>query len=277
LAVAAFRRRPPTATHGRLLDHVEELRRRILVVAATALAGTLAALTVRVEWRTVAGMRLPVPIPALYDTLAAQVFRAVARHVVPPGVQLVVTSPVDGFQAQFTVALAVGILVGVPTLLVQFARFVGPALDARERRFLRRSLLPALVLFALGAAFGYAVVLPVTLRALYQFSGTLGAQSLLQVGELSSFVVGFLVAFGVAFQAPLAMVALSRIGLVEPRTYWRYWRHAVLIIVVAAGILTPDPTVVSQALLAVPLLGLYVLGAAVASRAARPASAGSRA
>lgn len=275
--LAAGRRRGQDPGEARLgvWEHVAELRRRILVVAATALGGILLALTVRIETRTLPGVGpVPVPIPALYDTLSAQLFRAMARHLVPPGVQLVVTSPMDGFQAQFDVALALGIGLAVPVFLVQFARFVGPALRPKERHFLRLALWPAAALFLLGAAFGYAVVLPVTLRALYQFSGSLQAQSYLQVGELASFALGFVVAFGVAFQTPLAMVALARVGLVQPRTYWRYWRHATLLIVIAAGILTPDPTVVSQAMLAVPLLGLYVLGAALSTRAARRHAAG---
>ncbi|MEA3203597.1 MAG: sec-independent protein translocase protein TatC, partial [Thermoplasmata archaeon] len=218
-----------------LWQHLEELRRRILAVAGTLLGGTVLALTVRVgAWRG-----WPVPVPALYDTVAAQLFRAMAAHLVPPGVRLVVTSPVDGFQAQFEVALAFGVALTVPVALYQLGRFFGPALRAHERRLLALALLPATALFLLGAAFGYAIVLPVTLAALYQFPGTLGAESLLQVGELSSFVLGFVLAFGAAFQAPLVMVVLSRVGLVRPRTYWRFWRHATLAIVIAAGILTP--------------------------------------
>ena len=272
LVVALLRRKPALET-GRLLEHVEELRRRILVVLAALLGGILVAMTVRVDGYAAFGTTWPLPRPVLYDPLAAQLFLAMADHVVPPGVQLVVTSPFDGFKAQFDVALALGIAIAVPTGLVQASRFLAPALRANERRFLRLAILPATALFALGAAFGFAVVLPVTLSALYQFSDPLGAQNLLQVGELSSFVLGFFVAFGIAFQTPLAMVALSRIGLVDPRAYWRNWRYAVLIVVISAGILTPDPTVISQAMLAVPLLGLYFLGAFVAGRVARPASA----
>lgn len=271
LTLALLRRRP-ALEEGRLLEHVEELRRRILLVAASLLGGTLVAMTVRVDWHEAWGANWPLPVPALYDTLAAQLFVAMAGHVVPAGVQLVVTGPFDAFKAQFDIALALGIALAVPTGLVQASRFVAPALRPHERRLLGLAILPATALFALGAVFGYAVVLPITLAALYQFSDPLGAQNLLQVGELAGFVLGFVVAFGFAFQTPLAMVVLSRVGLVDPRSYWRSWRYAVLAVVVAAGILTPDPTVVSQALLAVPLLGLYFLGATLAGKA-RPRNA----
>jgi sec-independent protein translocase protein TatC len=271
--VLVLLRRKPALEHGRLLEHVEELRRRILVVMATLLGGTLVAMTVRVDWYDVGGTSLPLPTPALYDTLAAQLFNAMAGHVVPAGVQLVVTGPFDAFKAQFDVALALGIALAVPTGLVQATRFVAPALRPSERRFLALAIVPATALFVLGAAFAFAVVLPVTLAALYQFSDPIGAADLLQAGELAAFVLGFVVAFGVAFQTPLAMAVLSRVGLVDPRSYWRGWRYAVLVVVIAAGILTPDPTVVSQAMLAVPLLGLYFLGAGVATWSARSRAA----
>lgn len=269
LVLALLLRRRPGLERGRLLEHVEELRRRLLVVMASLLGGTLVAMTVRVEWHDAWGTAWPLPTPALYDTLAAQLLLAMADHVVPAGVELVVTGPFDAFKAQFDVALAFGIALAVPTALVQASRFVAPALRPHEHRLLRLSILPATALFVLGAAFAFVVVLPVTLAALYQFPDPLGAQELLQVGELAGFILGFVVAFGLAFQTPLAMAVLSRVGLVDPRSYWRGWRHAVLVVVIAAGVLTPDPTVVSQAMLAVPLLGLYFLGAAVAGRMAR--------
>lgn len=241
--------------------HLEELRRRVLIVAAVLLAASAAALTIRVDMQN----GWPVPSLALYDSLAAQLFAALVHDVVPAGVQVVALSPMDGFAAQLSLALGVGVLVALPVALDQAARFVAPALHAGERRLLQRTVLPALLLFVLGAAFAYAIVLPTTLAALYQFSEGLGAQNLLSARDLGSFVLSFLVGFGLAFQTPLVMVALTRAGLVEGRAFWRYWRHAVVVLLAVAMIVTPDPTVVSQLMLAVPLILLYVLGAAWAS------------
>src|SRR5687768_13592313 len=100
LALALLRRRP-ALERGRLLEHVEELRRRLLVVAGVLVAGTFAALTVRIEERG----GWPVPTLGLYDTLASQLFRAAADALLPAGVQLIVTGPADGFVAQFSIAL----------------------------------------------------------------------------------------------------------------------------------------------------------------------------
>src|SRR5439155_18304919 len=101
-----------------------------------------------------------VPVPEFYDTAAAQLFRVAATHLVPPGVELVVTTPMDGFAAQFSIALGLGIALAVPVALYQAGRFAGPALRPRERRLLALALVPAMLLFLLGALFGYAVVLP---------------------------------------------------------------------------------------------------------------------
>jgi sec-independent protein translocase protein TatC len=275
LAALRLRRGAPGEVLLGLWEHLEELRRRLLAIAGTLLAATTLALTFRVGlWHGALLGRawtVPYPEPSLYDTVSSQLFRAAARHLVPPGVQLIVTTPMDGFMAQFYVALGLGIAVAVPVALHQLGRFFGPALREREKRLLALALVPATALFLLGAGFCYALVLPATLSALYQFSAPLGAASLLQVGDLATFVLNFLVGFGIAFQTPLVMVVLSRVGLVRPAVYWRYWRHATIVIVIVAGVLTPDPTVVSQLMLAVPLVGLYLVGAAVASRTARKA------
>jgi sec-independent protein translocase protein TatC len=266
--VAALRLRRPggegDVPRG-IWDHVEELRRRLLGVAGTFVAGLVVALTVRVgAWRG-----WPVPVPDLYDTLSAQIFRAAAQHLVPPGVQLIVTTPMDGFMAQFYLAVGFGVAWALPVALYQAARFFGPALRERERRFLALALVPATLLFLLGALFGYLLVLPVTFSALYQFSDALGARGLLTVADFSSFTLSFLVGFGLAFQTPLVMAALSRVGLVAPRTYVRFWRHAVVAILIVAMVVTPDPTILSQLMLAIPLIALYGLGVLVALAAYR--------
>ncbi len=254
----AFTRRPK-ATMG-FLAHIDDLRRRILVSVFALLVGIVIALGVAIDWVG----PWPVPRFALYDSMASQLFRAVAHDLVPANVRLIVTSPMDGFAAQFTWSVALGALLAMPILLWQIGGFFAPALKPREARWLRLAIVPAVLLFVAGALFAYLEVVPLAMSALYNFSDALGAESLLDVGSFSGFVLGFLAGFGLAFQTPLVMIALSRAGLVAPRTWWKGWRHAIVAIVVIAGVLTPDPTVVSQMLLAVPLLGLYFLGAGLA-------------
>ncbi|HUR26229.1 MAG TPA: twin-arginine translocase subunit TatC [Candidatus Thermoplasmatota archaeon] len=265
LVLALVRRRPGLG-RGRLLDHVEELRRRLLVVAGVLLAGTLAALTIRLEERG----GWPVPVVGFYDTLASQLFRAASQALLPPGVQLITTAPADAFVAQFSIALGIGIALAIPVAMDQLARFLAPALRPSEQRLLAWAVIPAVTLFLLGAAFGFVVLLPLTFEALYRFSDALGAATYITVADFATFTLAFLAGCGLAFEMPLVMGLLSRVGLVSPRSYWRKWRHAVVAILVIAMVVTPDPTIVSQVLLAVPLIALYVLGAGLATWAARP-------
>lgn len=257
--------RPVTSeTRLRAMDHVEELRRRLLVMLVSWLVATVAAFSFRIEtWRG-----LPVPQPALRDNLAAQAFHAIARHAVPADVTLVVTRPFDAFVAELSIAAAIGFAVALPVVLAQLAAYVGPALRPQERRMLARAILPAVVLFAAGAVFAWFLVLPLLLGALYAYAGSLGAEPLLVVSDLISFTLTTLVMFGFAFQLPLVMAVLARAGLVAPATFTAKWRQAVVVIVVVSALAT-DPTVVSQLMMAGPLLALYGIGIVAARVAAR--------
>lgn len=244
--------------------HVAELRRRLLVAAGTWLAATLIVFSVRFEARPWGWM----PVPALHDNLAAQAYRALARHLVPDGVRLVVLRPLDGFSAEFTLAMAIGFAVALPVLLWQAAAFVGPALRPRERRTLRLALLPSLGLFVAGAAFAYTVLAPTLLRTLYGYPEALGAEPYLLVDELVSFAAMLCLLFGLASLTPLAMAGLARAGLVGWRAMLHGWRHAVVAILVLAALAT-DGTLVTLLLVCAPLVALYFAGVGLAAWAGR--------
>lgn len=255
-------RRTPRPDHEAMtpLEHVEELRRRLLVALAAWLVTSTAAFSFR--YTTTAG-GWPLLVPAVKDNLAAQAFRALSDHLVPEDVTLVVTRPLDAFMAELYLALGIGFLVALPLILVQLGRFLGPALEAKEKRILRNALLPALLLFAMGATFAWLWVVPFILETLYGYSAALGAEPLLAVGDLVAFTVALLLTFGLAFQTPLVMHVLARVGLVRAATFLKGWRIAVVAILVFSAFVT-DPTIISQILVAAPLIALYFLGVAAA-------------
>lgn len=267
-----MRRRPVQTTveevRATFLGHLAELRRRLLWVLSTFLGATLVAFLVRFEGTA--------PYVALdpYDNMAAQLVRKAAADLLPAGVELVATRPTDGIAANVQVALAIGLAVSLPMAWVQFGAFLKPALRPVERRTLLAVTLPSLALFVGGAAFAYTVLLPLALEALATFSANLGAVTLLQVDEFIAFVASTMLIVGLAFETPVLLYALARAGLVTPSGLVRKWRHAVVAILILAGVLTPDPTVVSQLLVAGPLLGLYFVGVLAAIPAARRFQAG---
>ncbi|MCA1819885.1 MAG: twin-arginine translocase subunit TatC [Halobacteriales archaeon] len=262
-SVGAWLRRSPADRVEGVWGHVTELRRRLVRSVMACAAAVAVVFVVRV------GPAPPYIAVDPYDNLAAQVFRRMAADLKPADVRLIVTAPADGFVAMFDVALGLGLFIALPYVLAQVGGFVWPALRSRERRLLGLTLGPATLLFAVGALFAYRFLLPPAFTALYAFSSALGADGLLDVAEFVSFTVMLLLLSGAAFLTPLAMLALARIGLATPQGYLRYWRHAVVAIVVVAAVVTPDPTPVSQLLVAGPLVGLYFLGVALAVPARR--------
>lgn len=269
LAVFALRRsRRPRAAGpwgrddaalGTLWSHLADLRRALLVSGLCLAVATTLCLTFRLGW----WHGLPVPVPDAYDNVAAQLFRHIVADLVPPDVPLLTTSPTDAFAADFDIALGLGVTLSLPVILAQLGGFFAPALRPKERRLLLRLLLPALALFLVGAAFAYWVVMPTALSALYTYADVLigdRGQPMLAVGEFVRFTVGFMLVTGATFLTPLVMYALARVGLVGPRSYLRMWRGATVFIVILAAWITPDPTILSQVMVAGPLLGLYFVG-----------------
>lgn len=263
-ALVVLRRQRAAADASRLglWGHVAELRDRILWCLGTWTVATLAAFSLRFErtggrlgWRAV---------PALHDNLAAQAYRALADLLVPPDVRLVVLRPLDGFSAEFGIAIAIGFAAALPVVLWHLYGFVGPALRPRERRVLRLTVVPAMALFLTGATFATTLLAPLLLGTLYGYPEALGAEPFLLVDELVSFATTLALVFGVASQAPLVMAGLASVGLVGWRSLLKGWRHATVAILVLCAFFT-DGTLVTLALVSAPLLGLYFVGVGLAA------------
>ncbi len=256
--VAVLKGRPGPATSN-LWTHLSELRRRLIVCILAVVAATLFAFSFSIQ--RIGGY--PVPVPGIQENLAAQAYRWLARLLVPDDVQLIVTRPLDGFSVELTLAVAIGAVLASPIIVSQISAFLVPALRPREALALRRAVLPIVLMFVAGAAVGLFLVAPPLLATLYDYPAALGAAPLLLVRELVSFALMLALLFGVAFQTPYVMYALSRSGLVSPAGYLAAWRHATVGVVILAALAT-DGTIITLAMVCLPLLGLYFLGIAVA-------------
>lgn len=272
LGVLAWHRaRPPLAGRAptRFVDHLVELQARL--VPPVVLFGLLNVVYFTIGLRVVhvGGYPLVAPTWGADATIAARAFDAVAERLVPAGVQLVVLRPADAVVAQVGMCLFLAFVTVLPILTYEIAAFVGPGLEARERRVALQSLPLVTALFLAGALLGFLVMAPFMLRTLYEYAPTLGAAPLLSVGDLVGFSLLVMLTLGLAFELPVAMFALARLGVVRAATFGRYVRHAIVAMVLLAGIVTPDPSVISQLLLAGPLVGLYLAGIGAAAVAER--------
>lgn len=247
----------------KFLDHLSELQARLLPPAV--LFAALNLFYFASGLRAIDSAPYVLPTWGVDASIAARAFDAIAERLVPPDVRLVVLRPADAVLAQVGMGLFLSLATILPLLVYEIAAFVSPGLQTRERRVVARILPLVTGLFLLGALLAYLVFAPLMIRTLYAYAPGIGAQPLLAVGELVSFSLLVILALGIAFELPVAMYALARLGVVRAKTFGRYVRHAILGIVVVAGLITPDPSVVSQLLLAVPVIALYVLGIGAAA------------
>lgn len=201
----------------------------------------------------------------------AVVASSVAWFVSEPILDLLVTAdlgqvhyfgPTEGFMIRVKVAIITGLLLVTPLLLARLWSFVAPGLFRHERHAVLPVLIASTVLFYFGVAFAYAAVVPKTVSFLLSFAGD-ELKPMINVTQYFNFVARFCFAFGVVFQLPLVIVMLAALGLVSPERLWRQWRYGIVAIFVLAAWLTP-PDAVSQVMMAVPIVVLYMASLLVA-------------
>ena len=215
-----------------LVEHLDELRSRIIVIAVSViLAGII-------------GFVLAEPIIELL------------RAPLPDDQdRLVQLGIVEALGVQLKVALYVGIALSVPVILYQLWRFVTPGLTRRERRFIWPLLASAIALFALGIVLGYLVI-PYAVEFLLSLSLP-GVEVLLRLSDYVSFTLAVMLAFGLAFQFPIVMLLLARVGILSYAFLSRRRRMAVLVIVLFAVIATPGGDPISSAVLSLIMYALF--------------------
>jgi sec-independent protein translocase protein TatC len=215
-----------------LIEHLEELRRRLIVVAvAIALCG-------------VAGFFLADPIITLL------------RVPLPEGgAELIQTTVGEAFGVRIQLALMTGIALAMPVILYEVWAFVTPGLTRTERRLVWPLLIVAIVLFAAGVALGYLLI-PLAINFLLDFSLP-GVEPLLGLSDYVGFVTTFLLAFGIALEFPVVMYLLARIGILSYAFLSRRRRQVVVLIAVFAIIITPGDIVIGSLTLAVVMYGLF--------------------
>ncbi len=220
-----------------LLDHLVELRRRLLWCAATLLTAFFVSLY------------FAKPIFAIL----VQPLRAAGQG------KLIYTDVFEGFLTEVKVAFFAALMISFPVLATQIWRFVAPGMYAKEKR----AFLPFLVMtpffFAGGAAFAYFVAMPWALTFLLGFQGDIGGisqEALPGVGNYLTFVTRFLFGFGVAFLMPVLLMVLERAGIVTREQLAKSRRYALVASAAVAAVLTP-PDAVSMLMMLVPLYGLY--------------------
>ena len=221
-----------------LLDHLEELRKRViyslLAVAVTFLG----------SW-----------------AFARQIFDFMARPIyrfLPAGKKLAFLGITDPFILYVKVAALAGLFIASPFLIYQAYAFVAPGLYKRERRWALPFVIVGTLFFVAGGAFAYMVAFPFAVEFLLGVGQPF--DPVITVGKYFGFLMTVMLGLGLMFELPMFLFLLAAAGVVTPRFLLRNFRWAVLLIFIAAAVITPTPDVFNMSIFAVPTVGLYLLG-----------------
>ncbi len=221
-----------------LLEHLQELRYRVVVCSLAIVAG--------------------LAFSAYFTGDFIDFLKKPAEKKVP-GFQLVFLDPFENFATYFKVALLGSLILAMPVILYQVLRFVSPGLKPGERRWLYGTVAGATFLFLCGVAFAYYLALPPALDFLLNFQSDLAKPSI-RVGAYIDFVTRLLFWTGVAFETPIVIMFLARFRVVNARQLIGWWRVAIVVAFVIAAIVTPSIDPITQTIVAGPIIALYFVG-----------------
>ena len=229
----------PEGTEMPFLDHLEELRWRIVKMLLALIVAFMVSMTVSMNVDVIWWIVHPI-LPYLH------------------GQKLIVTHPMEKFTILLQIAGGLGVVMASPVIAYQIWAFLAPALMPKERRVIIPVLVGAAFLFLVGVATSVFVFVPITM-GLVEGIQTEAVQSLISLSEYVSFLFSISLAFGVMFEVPILILLLTALGLVTPKLLAKYRRHAFVIGLIACEIITPGDLIISTLILFVPVYGLYEL------------------
>jgi sec-independent protein translocase protein TatC len=224
------------------LSHLEELRKRLVVCAIAVGIGFV--------------------VSYIFSERLFNLLVAPLKAVMPEGDQMIFTNLPEMFFAYIKVAFIAGILVAAPLIFYELWMFVAPGLYRNEKKLMAPFVISSTILFVGGSLFGYFIVFPFGFKFFIEFSNE-SVKALPSVKQYFSFSLKLLFAFGLVFELPVIMFFLSKLGLVTPEFLKKKRKYAILLTFVMAAILTP-PDVITQCMMAGPLIVLYEIGILVA-------------
>src|SRR5713101_4849508 len=227
------------------LDHLEELRKRIIYSIVAIVVGFFAC------WGYAENS---------YEVMQRPIMEAL--HSNGLSAKLVYLNPTEPFNLYLKVGLMAGLFVASPFVLYQVWLFISPGLYRNEKRYVMPFMFSTVALFLAGGYFGYKLVLPQALVFLIGYGKEF--QPMITLGEYSSLFLTVIIGMGVIFEMPILVFFLALMGIVTAGWMWRNLRYSILGIFVIAAILTPTTDILNMCIFAAPMVALYVLSIAIA-------------
>lgn len=254
------------------LDHLEELRWHLIRSVAAILVFSIAAFVFKdFIWGTV------ILGPTESDFWTYRFLCDMAELLEAPllcfgdiPMELINTEITAQFTVHIKSSLIIGLALGFPYIFWEIWRFVKPGLHATERNASRGIVFVVSLLFISGVLFGYFVVTPLSINFLSNYSLAESINNQIKITSIVSLVATLALACGFMFQLPIATYILAKAGIISPQLMKTYRKHAIVVILVVSAIITP-PDVISQILIALPLMLLYEISIKVCKRVVKKA------
>jgi len=227
------------------LDHLEELRRRILYSIVAVAAGFFACWGYAEKIYEI--MQRPIMVALQHNGLSEK---------------LVYLNPTEPFNLYIKVGAMAGLFVASPFVLYQIWLFISPGLYRHEKRYVMPFMFSTVGLFLAGGYFGYKLVYPQALEFLISYGKQF--QPMITIGEYTDLFLTIIIGMGVIFEMPILVFFLSLMGIVTAGWMWRNLRYSILVIFIIAAILTPTTDILNMCIFAAPMVALYVFSIAIA-------------
>jgi sec-independent protein translocase protein TatC len=228
-----------------LLEHLEELRRRILYSVGAMAVGFFACWGFREQ---------------IFGYMQRPILDALRSHKLDE--TLIYLNPTEPFSIYLKVSIMAGVFVASPFILYQVWGFIAPGLYKNERRYVIPFMVSTVALFVGGGLFGYLVAYPAALNFLIEFGDKF--KPMITVREYVDLFLTVILGLGLVFELPILIFFLALMGVVTPGWLWRNFRYSILVMFIIAAILTPTTDVVNMCIFAAPMIVLYVVGIGVA-------------
>ena len=225
------------------LDHLDELRRRIIYAVVAVFVGFVIAFFF---------------INQIFDFVMRPM-----QELLPPGGTMVYTDPTEAFMLYIKIALIAGLLLASPAVFSQVWLFVAPGLYAHEKKWAIPFVVASSIFFVLGAAFSHYVVFPITWRFFVGFTNDI-LTFMPRIEPAFAIYLRLVLALGITFELPMLVLFLARMGVVTPRFMIKNFKFAVLIIFILAAVLSPDGGGVGLVAMGGPVVLLYVFSIGLA-------------
>lgn len=228
-----------------LVEHLLELRMRVMWMGVAVIVGMMVFFVPQVGFGAIELMKYPASSRLEHFTTQA-------------------ITPMENIVVYFKVAMLGGFAIAMPMIVFQAFRFVSPGLMPNEKRWAYPVAFGASGMFMLGMAFAFYVVLPTAYGFLFQFGAAEIADPTPTISSYIDLTIRLILVSGLVFETPVVIMGLAKLGLVNARKLWRFWRFAVVAAFIISAILTPTPDPVTQTLVAGPIIVLYFAGIGLA-------------